>query len=174
MTMPLVGPISLLDINTELGITPAASPVTLGDAAVRTLSGDTVGDVRMSDLYGKSVGTPSGFKVYMGLSATVNIAVAGVQTLPSFYLGALPYAFDLDAQGTFQYWASPVALGAVKFYDTESFFTGGWDGAASNLMTTFGPKIMLIDGINYYVYRTDYPNLGYCMWEARLDAHPPY
>jgi hypothetical protein len=55
MTLPASGPISLLDVNVELGYSSTAT-ISLNDAAVRTLFGVASGQISMSDGYGKSNG----------------------------------------------------------------------------------------------------------------------
>lgn len=53
MTLPASGPISLYDVNIELGLAGGA-PISLNDTAVRTLFGKPSGTISMSDGYGKS------------------------------------------------------------------------------------------------------------------------
>jgi len=53
MALPASGPISLSQVNTELGKATNA-PISLGDAAVRSLSGQPSGLVDMNSLHGKS------------------------------------------------------------------------------------------------------------------------
>lgn len=55
MTLP--GPnaaISLNQVNTELGVSPAATTISMNQANVRTLAGLPSGQIAMSDLWGKS------------------------------------------------------------------------------------------------------------------------
>jgi len=53
MTLPVSGPISFCDVNVELGLT-STDPLSLNDAAVRTLFGVASGAISMSDGYGCS------------------------------------------------------------------------------------------------------------------------
>lgn len=52
MTLQTTGPISLSNVNTELG-NAATSAISLNDAAVRALAGIPSGQISLSDLYGK-------------------------------------------------------------------------------------------------------------------------
>lgn len=83
--------------------------------------------------------------------------------------GTAILTFSLDAgQNQYQYFAYPVAYGAVEFHDNDSNFNGGWDGAHNDPMSVYGPVEIdiTIDGqvIPFYVYRTDFPALGLCHW----------
>ena len=53
MTLPASGPISLSQVNTELG-RPATNWITMNDPDVRRLAGAPSGAIYMSFLYGKS------------------------------------------------------------------------------------------------------------------------
>lgn len=53
MTLPTTGPISLGDVNVELGRASTAA-INLGETAVRTLAGVPSGPISLSDLRGKS------------------------------------------------------------------------------------------------------------------------
>lgn len=74
----------------------------------------------------------------------------------------------------YMYWAAPKSVGAIQFFDTESLFVGGWDGAHDDWGSTVGPIKLVINTVEYLVYRSDYPNLGNVPWEARADASPGY
>ncbi len=69
----------------------------------------------------------------------------------------------LESQGPQQtmYYAYPASYGTTKFLDTESQFVGGWDGANAPV---YGPITIGVEGVLFYVYRTDYPNLGVVPW----------
>lgn len=53
MPLQTTGPISLSDVNTELGLSATAT-ISLNDAAVRSLAGIASGPISLNDLYGKS------------------------------------------------------------------------------------------------------------------------
>ena len=53
MALPSSGPISLADVNVELGLS-ATAQISLNDSAVRTLFGKPSGAISMSDGYGKA------------------------------------------------------------------------------------------------------------------------
>ena len=82
--------------------------------------------------------------------------------------------FTLDAptgSNLYMYFASPVSLGLVQFLDVESTFVGGWDGANNDPFNVYGPITMNItapDGsiIPFYVYRTDWYDLGSVRWQS--------
>ena len=73
----------------------------------------------------------------------------------------------LESQGTSQtmMYAYPASYGFATFLDIESNFTGGWDGAVApakgpaTVNVTIGGNV-----VPFYVYKTDYPNLGPVTW----------
>ena len=73
----------------------------------------------------------------------------------------------LESQGTSQtmMYAYPASYGFATFLDIESNFTGGWDGAVAPAM---GPATVNVtiggNVVPFYVYKTDYPNLGPVTW----------
>ena len=73
----------------------------------------------------------------------------------------------LESQGMSQtmMYAYPASYGFATFLDIESNFTGGWDGAVAPAM---GPAAVNVtiggNVVPFYVYKTDYPNLGPVKW----------
>ena len=73
----------------------------------------------------------------------------------------------LESQGMSQtmMYAYPASYGFATFLDIESNFTGGWDGAMAPAM---GPATVNVtiggNVVPFYVYKTDYPNLGPVTW----------
>lgn len=173
MTLPSTGQLGFDQLDTELGNTSHAD-VGLGDTDLRLLSGIPAGAIKASDFYGKSSGTPP---TYYGVLGTPLATVTELQTL-LFAVVVLPYRVTLTAGiDQYMYYVTPQAAGPVQFYDRESTFIGGWDGATSpgpNMNQYFGPSKITINAIPYYVYRTDFPNLGKCFWEAQVDLNPTY
>ena len=173
MTLPSSGQLGFDQIDTELGNTSHAD-VGLGDPDLRLLSGVSAGAIRASDFYGKSSGVAP---TYYGILASPLATNAELQTLTSAVV-VLPYYVTLTAgQNQYMYYVSPQSAGPVQFYDRQSTFVGGWDGAMSpgpNMNQYIGPAKTTINDVPYYVYRTDFPNLGKCFWEAQVDLDPPY
>lgn len=73
----------------------------------------------------------------------------------------------LNSQGSSQtmMYAYPASYGLATFLDVESNFPGGWDGA---MAPNTGPATVNVDingqTVPFYVYKTDYPNLGPVNW----------
>ena len=76
--------------------------------------------------------------------------------------------------GMYQFYAYPAAYGPAKFYDIDSGFYGGWDGANNDFMNIWGPLTIDVtvagNKVPFFVYRTDYPDLGSCNWTVSSDA----
>lgn len=75
-----------------------------------------------------------------------------------------------SGSGLTMYYAYPVSYGEAEFLDVESNFQGGWDGAHGDYGNTLGPIIVPVDIsgtiINFYLYQTDYDELGSIEWRA--------
>lgn len=67
-------------------------------------------------------------------------------------------------EGEYGYFAYPADLGTATFVDQSVGMAGGWDGATwpadGSIGTTYGPLTVQKDGVDWYVYRTDFANLG--------------
>lgn len=95
--------------------------------------------------------------------------------------GSLDKEFTLDApvgSGLFMYWASPKVFGPVEFFDMDSQFYGGWDGANDDYWNIYGPIEVTVTIQNtpviFYVYRTDHEDLGPCNWRTRFNDGTNY
>lgn len=81
-------------------------------------------------------------------------------------------AFTLTSgENVSMYYAYPVSYGEATFFDTDAQMEGGWDGALNYQETgLLGPDTVnvVIDGqtIPFYLYETDWPNLGLCHWKT--------
>ena len=68
------------------------------------------------------------------------------------------------------YYAYPVAYGEATFLDTDSQMEGGWDGVFYNTTGELGPATInvTINGVvvPFYLYKTDWPDLGLCHWKV--------
>lgn len=69
-----------------------------------------------------------------------------------------------------QFYCYPASYGEATFLDTDSQFEGGWDGIHYFDTGELGPLLMdvHIDGIAipFYVYKTDWWDLGLCHWKV--------
>ena len=113
---------------------------------------------------------PTDIAPYFGTSADGVPTAATVLALSGRGLdGSNIQTFSLEAASDqYQYFAYPATYGPVIFYDNNSHFTGGWDGANDNPFNSGGPKVLSVavagKAYSFYVYRTDYPGLGACKW----------
>ena len=107
---------------------------------------------------------------YYGLSTDTNITEALVLGLAHRgTAGTNSFVFTMDAtpgSGLFMFYAYPVDFGASQFLDSDSGFPGGWDGAQNDIWDPqkWGPVTITVMGIPFYVYRTDYEDLGLKTW----------
>lgn len=139
----------------------------MNDTDMRTLAGKPSGQIAVSDFYNKQYTPP--VVAYYGLSTVEMLDAPGVLTLTPLPDVVIPYNLTLTAGvNQYMYWASPVTLGQVQFYDRESMFTGGWDGAHGYPdVVVEGPRTITLNGVAYYLYRTDYDNLGRVPWQVQ-------
>ncbi len=119
------------------------------------------------------------FGPYYGLSP-VEVATEAVVIGLSGRFTAMPMTltqdFTLNAltgSGNFMYFAYPTSLGLCQFLDVDSQFIGGWDGANNNPYDIYGPITLNITTpsgvvVPFYVYRTDYPELGNVHWTTSV------
>lgn len=75
------------------------------------------------------------------------------------------------AAGQSYYYAYPVSYGLADFFDIDSGFSGGMDGAQGNPESLFGPITVnvTIDGVSvpFYLYKSDKSGLGLSKWDVR-------
>jgi hypothetical protein len=166
MTLPATGQLKFSAVSVELSQTPTTK-TNLGAANVRTLAGKASGVIKASDLRGKTAAV-GGSYIYCGLSTVAVATQASILALTQYTSTTLPFSFNLTAtSGKYQFFARPVSLGLVLFYDNYSSYYGGWDGAHNDMGVTPGPITITINSVSYYVYRTDFAGLGSSSWEAQ-------
>ncbi len=120
---------------------------------------------------------PTNILPYFGVAATTTPAqknAAFILALPS--RGPTPsranpsFTLNADTNAKTMYYAYPVSYGQAVFTDIAAQFQGGWDGAHADFGQTLGPIIVpvMVGGVsvNFYLYETDYPNLGSIEWSA--------
>lgn len=70
---------------------------------------------------------------------------------------------------TTMYYAYPMEYGLATFIDAENGMEGGWDGAMLS-EGQLGPVIVpvTVNGVtkDFYLYETDWPNLGLVRWRV--------
>ena len=68
------------------------------------------------------------------------------------------------------YYAYPVSYGEATFLDIDSKMEGGWDGVFYNTTGALGPATVNVSlngsTIPFYLYKTDWPDLGLCHWKV--------
>lgn len=82
--------------------------------------------------------------------------------------------FTLNAptgSNLYMYFAYPVSMGFAQFLDVDSQFVGGWDGAFDDPYGQWGPAVVDVTtpsgaSVQFYVYRTDYAELGSVRWQS--------
>lgn len=116
-------------------------------------------------------------KPYFGVGPTVTQAnknAALILALPSrgpTATRAHP-SFTLDSRNNNEtmYYAYPKSYGQAVFTDVANGYQGGWDGAHGDFGQTVGPieVSVTVNGVPtlFYLYETDYPNLGSVEWSA--------
>lgn len=117
MTLP--GPnaaISLSQVNTELGVSPASTTISMNQANVRTLAGVPTGQISMSNLWGKSSTSPITSVV---VSKGPHSPPGSVYSPGSGSLGVCP-----PADGNFSQPANPILYTCT--------YNGGPGGAGPN------------------------------------------
>lgn len=80
-----------------------------------------------------------------------------------------PHQITLTAGASeYMYYASPVSRGSATFVDTSNSMPGGWDGATweSGFDSKTGPLEVTYQGVQWYVYRTDWEGLGTKTWNV--------
>lgn len=100
--------------------------------------------------------------------------VQGLQNRATTQPPTLVQDFTLNAptgSNLYMYFAYPVSMGLVQFLDVDSQFVGGWDGANDNPYEVYGPITLNITTpsgavVPFYVYRTDYSELGSVHWQS--------
>lgn len=165
MALPSSGILAFSTIASELQ--RGTSNVALNDTDLRGLAEKANGQISVSDFYNKQ---HLNVVAYYGLSTVKLLDASGILALTPLSNPVLPYNLTLTAGvDQFMYWASPVSFGEVQFFDRESQFAGGWDGAHGYPQVVVeGPKTILVNGQSYYLYRTDYDNLGRVPWQVQV------
>lgn len=111
----------------------------------------------------------SGIQPYYGISTSTTITQALVLGLANRGPNAdrTITGMTLNAVGAndYLYYAYPASYGFATFLDTDSQMEGGWDGAYND-MSTLGPITINVSGVPFYVYRSDWPNLGLTHWNV--------
>lgn len=110
----------------------------------------------------------SGIQPYYGVSTSTVITQSLVLGLSGRGPNAdrtFPGMTITTGVNQYMYYAYPVSYGFATFLDTDSQMEGGWDGAYDD-MSTLGPITITVSGVPFYVYRSDWPNLGLTHWNV--------
>jgi hypothetical protein len=80
------------------------------------------------------------------------------------------FVFSLTSMlGEYMYFCHPVSFGIARFFDLDSGFEGGWDGASwpddGDIGTVYGPIVIQREDeqgnvSDWYLYRSDFDGLG--------------
>lgn len=112
----------------------------------------------------------TGILPYFG-TASVNAAKDQALVLSLQYRGATadrtnPAMTLTSGANISMYYAYPVSYGFATFLDTDSQMEGGWDGFYADTTGDLGPGIITVNGVSFYLYKTDWPNLGLTHWKV--------
>ena len=115
MALPVSGnAISLGQVNTELGISPSTTEISLNQAAVRALFAMSSGQIRMSDGHGKSAANPPTVSSYSSTPTNVCYNIAMDQYIDWYVAtgGSVSVTLERAAINTCS-WYSAGSLGTV-------------------------------------------------------------
>ncbi len=106
-------------------------------------------------------------------SNPINQALVQALQFRGPYDSRLNTSFTLTSgSGECMYYAYPASYGTAIFTDLSNNFQGGWDGALGDPTNPalYGPATVMLtiagQPIPFYVYETDYPNLGTVTWSV--------
>lgn len=73
--------------------------------------------------------------------------------------------------GQSMFYAYPASYGYATFLDLDSQMEGGWDGAFFMTTGDLGPitvnvNVAGVGVVPFYLYKSDWPNLGYTRWQV--------
>lgn len=155
MTLPSSGPISLGQVNVELGLSPTA-PISLNDAAVRRLLEKVSGTISLQDAYGKSDGIR-----YTNTVARTSVNIFELMGSPT---AAGKYVFENNAEinastGTYALRTGVFPAGSTLTIVNKGYIRGlGGTGSSSPTVpgTAGGDAIYLdmacqVDNANGYI-----------------------
>jgi hypothetical protein len=136
MTLPSSGPISLLDVRTELGL---SGTISLNDTAVRNLLGKVSGIISLFDAYGKTYIPPPGvpgdpyYTSVTQTSATINwTAGSNATSYEVYYWWNATWTY-LGSSTVLYYYVSGLSSNAAYYFKIRSVNASGT--ADSNFTT---------------------------------------